>query len=192
MGSGSKSIEGTDDDFYDALMAVNLRGPFMFCREALNYFLPRGEGNIINVSSVNGLRPITGAAYGASNAGLVGLTKNIAMRTVGTKIRINCLCPGLTLTPMAMASTMTAKEASATGMSGTAGQEIKAKASFDEVKPEDMFPEPGKMTGYLHARTNRFCASTADEEANAALFLASDLSSAVHGQCLVVDHGGYL
>lgn len=191
-GSGGLSIEGTDDETYDAILDANLKGPFMLMREALKYFLPQNSGNIINVASVNGIRPITGAAYGASKFGLVGLTKNVAMRTVGTGVRVNCLGPGLTLTPMAMASTMTAKEAAATGMQGEAGQVISGKAPFDEVKPEDMFTGDGKMTGYLHARTNRFCASKPEEEANAALFLASDLSSGVHGQVLVVDHGGYL
>jgi len=191
VGSGSKSIEGTDDEFYDNLMAINLRGPFIFCREALKYFLERGEGNIINVSSVNGIRPITGAAYGASKTGLVGLTKNIAMRTVGTKIRVNCLCPGFTLTPMAIANTMTAKDMAAHSVSGASGHEV-SSVGFEDVKPEDMFPKPGSMSGYLHARTNRFCISYPDDDAKAALFLASDLSSGVHGQTLVVDHGGYL
>jgi len=192
VGSMSKSIESTDDEFYDKLMAANLRGPFMLCREAMNYFLPRGEGNIINVSSVNAVRPITGAAYAASKAGLLALTKNIAMRTVGTKIRVNCMCPGFTLTPMAIASTMTAKDMANNDVKdSTVNNEVKS-VGFEDVEPGDMFTGDGKMSGYLHARTNRFCISTTDDDAKALLFLASDLSSGVHGQALVVDHGGYL
>ena len=92
-------IDETEDEWAQHVMNVNFGGPMRYIREALKYFLPRNEGVIVNVSSVNGERPICGAAYTASKGALNTLTKNVAMRLCNTDIRCNAIAPGATLTP---------------------------------------------------------------------------------------------
>lgn len=157
------SIEAVTDELLDEIVDTNLKGPIIYCREAVQYMLPRKSGVIVNVSSVNGVRPMCGAVYSSTKGGLNTLTQNIAIRLVGTGVRINALCPGFTVTPASQAQ------------------------ERGETAPPD-----GSMIEILHARTVRTVPSQAMEQAKVALFLASDLSSAVHGQILVADKGSYL
>src|SRR4051812_3344086 len=94
------TIESVTDDFLNEVIDINLKGPLIYCREAIQHMLPRNRGIIVNVSSVNGVRPMCGAAYTSTKGALNILTKNIAIRLVGTGIRCNALCPGFTVTPM--------------------------------------------------------------------------------------------
>lgn len=157
------SIEAVTDELLDEVMDTNFKGPIIYCREAVKYMLPRKSGVIVNVSSVNGVRPMCGAVYSSTKGGLNTLTKNIAIRLVGTGVRINALCPGFTVTPASSAQ------------------------ERGETAPSD-----GSMIEILHSRTVRTVQSQAIEQAQVALFLASDLSSAVQGQILVADKGSFL
>ena len=58
-----KMIDETDDEWLEHVYQTNVFGPFRFIREALKVFLPKNEGCIINISSVNGERPFCGASY---------------------------------------------------------------------------------------------------------------------------------
>ncbi len=84
----------TVDDFH-AVVNVNLLGAFLFCREVLPGMVARKAGAIVNMSSVLGwvadpLLPV----YGATKAGLLGLTRNIAVTYGPDGIRCNAICPG--------------------------------------------------------------------------------------------------
>jgi NAD(P)-dependent dehydrogenase (short-subunit alcohol dehydrogenase family) len=84
----------TVDDFH-AVVNVNLLGAFLFCREVLPGMVARKSGAIVNMSSVLGwvadpLLPV----YGATKAGLLGLTRNIAVTYGPDGIRCNAICPG--------------------------------------------------------------------------------------------------
>ncbi len=84
----------TVEDFH-AVVNVNLLGSFLFCREVLPAMIARRSGAIINMSSVLGwvadpLLPV----YGATKAGLLGLTRNIAVAYGQDGIRCNAICPG--------------------------------------------------------------------------------------------------
>jgi NAD(P)-dependent dehydrogenase (short-subunit alcohol dehydrogenase family) len=86
-------------DDWQAVLDTNLSGPFNFVRAALPHL---GEGaSIVNIGAVVGLRGFSGdAAYGASKAGLVGLTQVLAVELARRGIRVNLVIPGLTSTEM--------------------------------------------------------------------------------------------
>ncbi len=157
------TIEAVTDEIIDETIDINLKGPLIYCREAVQHMLPRKSGVIINVSSVNGVRPMCGAAYCATKGGLNTLTENIAIRLVGTGVRCNALCPGSTITPMQI-----------------------------NMEQERLAPEGKSMLPIVRARTIRTIPTQVMDQANVALFLASDLSAALQGQILVVDNGQYL
>ena len=93
-----KMIDETDDEWLEHVYQTNVFGPFRFIREALKIFLPKNDGCIINISSVNGDRPFCGASYTSSKGAINTLTKNVAMRLIDTDIRINAVAPGATVT----------------------------------------------------------------------------------------------
>lgn len=99
-----KIIDETDDEWMLHVMNTNFGGPVRYIREALRIFLPKNEGVIINVSSVNGTRPFCGATYTSTKGALNTLTKNVAMRLVNTNIRCNAIAPGATRTPAHLAN----------------------------------------------------------------------------------------
>src|SRR5438128_1024462 len=97
------STNAVDMAVFDRLVAVNLKGQFMGCKHAIPYMLARGGGSIVNTASVDGFvgRGMR-AAYGASKAGVVLLTKSVASQYGTRGIRCNAVAPGLTLTPGAV------------------------------------------------------------------------------------------
>ena len=84
-----KLIDDTDDEWMLYVMNTNLGGPMRYIREALKIFLPKNDGVIINISSVNGTRPFCGATYTSTKGALNTLTKNVAMRLVDTNILVD-------------------------------------------------------------------------------------------------------
>ncbi len=79
----------------DRILAVNLRGPFLCCREAMKLMAPRKSGYIINLSSVVGFKGYPGqAAYTASKHGVMGLTKSLAVEAQAHNVRISAILPG--------------------------------------------------------------------------------------------------
>jgi 3-oxoacyl-[acyl-carrier protein] reductase len=79
----------------DKLLAVNLRGAFLCCREALRLMESQKSGYIINVSSVMGFKAYANqAAYAATKHGLVGLTKALAQEAQPHGIRVSIISPG--------------------------------------------------------------------------------------------------
>jgi len=93
--------EETDLVGWRRILEVNLTGPFLMCREFGREMLRRGEGSIVNVSSVAGLLGVADrAAYNASKHGLVGLTRTLAAEWGGRGVRSNAVCPGWVKTEM--------------------------------------------------------------------------------------------
>lgn len=98
--SGIEAIEKVSDENIDRLVDTNLKGTLYMTRAVAKKMVADKNGSIVNVSSVAGHCGNGGAAYVASKAGVIGLTKNIAMRTAALGIRCNVVCPGTVITPM--------------------------------------------------------------------------------------------
>jgi 3-oxoacyl-[acyl-carrier protein] reductase len=89
------------DEDWDAVLNVNLKGAFNTTRAALRYMLKARYGRIINISSIIGLRGNAGQAnYAAAKAGLIGLTKSVAREIGSRNITVNAVAPGFILTEM--------------------------------------------------------------------------------------------
>ncbi len=87
-------------DQWDRQLGVNLKGAFLFAKHAIPHMRGRG-GAIVNISSVHALVSYPGnAAYDASKAGLVALTRALALDHGRDGIRVNSICPGYVDTPM--------------------------------------------------------------------------------------------
>lgn len=94
----SGNIMNTSTADWDHLMNVNVRAPFLLMREAMPHLVER-KGNVVNVSSVNGLRAFPGVlAYCTSKAALDQLTHCAALEVAEKGVRVNAVNPGVTLT----------------------------------------------------------------------------------------------
>lgn len=91
----------TSWDMWHRVMATNLDGAFLCCREVLPHMQAQGWGRIITIASVAGLRGAKyTAAYTASKHGLIGLTRVLAEECIGSGVTANALCPGYVRTPI--------------------------------------------------------------------------------------------
>jgi meso-butanediol dehydrogenase / (S,S)-butanediol dehydrogenase / diacetyl reductase len=153
-------ILSTTEEQWDLTFAVNVRAPFLVCQETLPSMLERGGGAIVNIASVGGLIGIPArAAYGASKAALISLTRSLTVDYASRGIRANCLAPGTTETPWV--------------------DRIIAGAD-----------EPAALRRQMAERQIVGRLGTAEEIADAVLFLVSDRAGFFHGSTVVVD-GGY-
>jgi len=96
-----KLLQDTSYDEWKRLFAVNVDGAFLCSRAALKSMLKRRSGNIINISSVWGeVGGSAEAAYSASKAAIIGLTKALAKEVAPSGVRVNCITPGVIDTDM--------------------------------------------------------------------------------------------
>jgi NAD(P)-dependent dehydrogenase (short-subunit alcohol dehydrogenase family) len=96
----NKPLHRYRDDEWALVMAVNLTGTFHCMRAVIPRMLDSGGGSIVNNSSLNGLRPLSGEApYSAAKAAVINLTMTAAIEYAPT-VRVNCVSPGLIATPL--------------------------------------------------------------------------------------------
>jgi 3-oxoacyl-[acyl-carrier protein] reductase len=94
-----RPIDELSSEDWDRVVAVNLRGVFLSTKYSLPH-IPRG-GSVIHMASGVGLVGIRNrAVYSATKGALISLTRNMALDYAGRGIRVNCICPGFTRTPL--------------------------------------------------------------------------------------------
>jgi NAD(P)-dependent dehydrogenase (short-subunit alcohol dehydrogenase family) len=152
-------VAEVDNSMLEKVMKINFEGPFKAIRSATKIFLAKGSGNIINISSVGGIKGgAAGAAYTSSKHALIGLTKNTGYMYSKSGIRCNAIAPGGVNTHI-----------------------------IDTIDMGNLSPliNDRIMSGIpLVPRSGE-----SSEIANVALFLASDDSSFMNAQTCVVDGG---
>ncbi len=140
---------------WEKLMRLNLDSAVYVCHAFAGHLLDRGQGSVINVASVAGVAasPFL-TPYGAAKAGLISLTKSLAVEWGGEGVRVNALCPGWT----------------ATDLNRNLWLDPAAGPATIATVPMRRWGKPEEMAG-------------------PAVFLASDASSYMTGQVLIVDGG---
>ena len=94
-------LHSIDLDAWDRTLALNLSGAMYGMRTVVPHMQRTGGGSIVNVSSIWGVAGIAGAAaYQATKGGVITLSRHAAIAYVGDKIRVNCVNPGITFTPL--------------------------------------------------------------------------------------------
>jgi len=95
---------GADEGVWDKTNDVNLKGPFFMIQHAARLMMESGGGSIVNVSSMNGVRPAPlQGIYSITKAGLISMTKAFAKELAAKNIRVNAVLPGLTETKFSKA-----------------------------------------------------------------------------------------
>ena len=164
MGGVKGEIESIPVEDFDRSIAILLRGVFLGMKHAAPVMKKQGGGNIINISSIAGLRGISqNHPYSAAKAAVIQLTRTVAMELAYYKILVNSICPGSIVTSIFGAS--------------------KGMSSAESAKTHD------NLTRLFEKAQPIRRAGLPADIANAALWLASDDSGFVTGHSLVVDGG---
>jgi NAD(P)-dependent dehydrogenase (short-subunit alcohol dehydrogenase family) len=99
--AGRGTVADTEPSDWDRVLGVNLRGVYLTGRAAIPHLRAAGGGAIVNIASQLGLVAAAGAAaYIASKGGVIALTRAMAVDHGAEGIRVNCVCPGPTDTPL--------------------------------------------------------------------------------------------
>lgn len=88
------------EEQWDQVMNVNLKGTFLCAQAVLPGMRERGWGRVVNTGSIGSLGNIGQANYSASKAGVIGLTKTLALEYAKYGVTVNCIAPGATMTAM--------------------------------------------------------------------------------------------
>ncbi len=156
---GNGTVETCDEDSWDRVMAVNLKGMFLISKHAVPHLRRAGGGAILMTSSVSAFWGEPGTvSYNAAKGGIIGLTKAMAMDHGAEGIRVNCLCPGY----------------HATGMP--------QRFFAAQANPEAM---AAKVNDLIAVRRM----GLPEELARTAAFLLSDANPYLTGSAIVVDGG---
>lgn len=96
-----RSLMGMSPEDWNEVIETDLTGVFNTTRAAIITLLKQKSGNIVNVASVSGIRPLAGQTnYAAAKAGIIGFTKSLAQEVAPYRIRVNAVAPGFIETAM--------------------------------------------------------------------------------------------
>lgn len=101
--ANANPAEEMEESQFQTMMDINLKGVFLSCQAEARAMLKNGRGSIVNIASMSGVivnRGLNQCHYNASKAGVIHMSKSMAMEWVGRGIRVNTISPGYTATPM--------------------------------------------------------------------------------------------
>ena len=101
--ANANPAETMEEAQFQQMMDINLKGVFLSCQAEARAMLKNGRGSIVNIASMSGVivnRGLIQCHYNASKAGVIHMSKSMAMEWVGRGIRVNTISPGYTATPM--------------------------------------------------------------------------------------------
>jgi NAD(P)-dependent dehydrogenase (short-subunit alcohol dehydrogenase family) len=161
-------LETIPPEAFDETIAVNLRGPYLFCRAVLPMMKAQRAGRIINIASVSGKEPSpTYGPYCASKMGLIGLTRTLAQEVGRFGITANCICPGLADTGQRYQNVLIGRSQAA----GVTPKEIEERLIAQTAIGRVILP---------------------NDVAQAIVFLGSDAAAAITGEDLNVTGGAVM
>jgi NAD(P)-dependent dehydrogenase (short-subunit alcohol dehydrogenase family) len=103
-------IEELDEPMWDEIVGVNLKGVYTVIKAAVPHMKSRGGAIVTTASEAGLVGQATVSAYCAAKAGVINLTRALALELIEYGIRVNCLCPGITGTPLCDAEIMKARD----------------------------------------------------------------------------------
>ncbi len=156
-----KAVTDYDDDAFDRVIAINLRGVFLGLKYMLRQMVAQGSGAVVNTASIAGLVGGPGmAGYVASKHAVIGLTRTSSADVARLGIRVNAICPGPVETRM-------------------------MRSLEQQRNPDD--PAAVVAANVAAIPSGRY--ATPEEVANLAIYLCSDLAGSITGAHFVIDGG---
>jgi NAD(P)-dependent dehydrogenase (short-subunit alcohol dehydrogenase family) len=131
-------ITKTAPSDWERIMAVNLTGAFLCIQAVIPIMIQQGGGVIVNVGSEAGLVGIGNqVAYNVSKGGIIALTRSCAVDFAPQGVRVNCVCPGTTETPLVQAAVQRAADP------------IAARRKLEQVRPLNRLGKPEEIASAI-------------------------------------------
>jgi NAD(P)-dependent dehydrogenase (short-subunit alcohol dehydrogenase family) len=131
-------VVDTPSDVWNDVLAVNLSGAVLCTKYAVPAMIRGGGGAVINVASEAGLVGIKGqVAYNVSKGGMIALTRSCAVDLAGQGVRVNCVCPGTSDTPLVHEAVNRASDPAA------------ARRALEEVRPLNRLGKPEEIAAAI-------------------------------------------
>jgi len=126
-------VEATEEQ-WDRILDINLKGVFLCSKYSIPEMIKGGGGSIVNIGSEAGMVGIKNqVAYNVSKSGVIALTKSMAIDFAAYNIRVNCVCPGTTETPLVKAAVERSPDPAA------------ARRALEQVRPANRLGRPEEI-----------------------------------------------